>query len=57
MISEQEIFAPGDCLAQMIRALALGNTYRSPQLKACMVRPEAGACERLDAVMSPPYLT
>jgi DNA-binding NarL/FixJ family response regulator len=31
VISEHEIFAPGDCLAQMIRALALGNTYRSPQ--------------------------
>ncbi|GDX76499.1 hypothetical protein LBMAG41_15750 [Cyanobium sp.] len=57
VISEQEIFAPGDCLAQLIRALALGNTYRSPQLKACMVRPEAGECKRLDEVMSTPCLT
>jgi hypothetical protein len=46
-----------DCLAQMIRALALGNTYRSPQLKACMVAQKQASGNDLDAVMSPPCLT
>jgi len=57
VISEQEIFAPGDCLAQMIRALALGNTYRSPQLKACMVERKQASGNDRDALMSPPCLT
>jgi DNA-binding NarL/FixJ family response regulator len=57
VISEQEIFAPGDCLAQLIRALALGNTYRSPQLKACMVAQKQASGNTLDALMSPPCLT
>jgi len=37
VISEQEIFAQPDCLARMIRTLALGKTYRSPELMASMV--------------------
>ena len=57
VISEQEIFTPGDCLAQMIRALALGNTYRSPQLKAFMVAQKQASGNTLDAVMPPPCLT
>jgi DNA-binding NarL/FixJ family response regulator len=57
VISEQEIFAPGDCLAQMIRDLALGHTYRSPQLKAFMLAQKQASGSDLDAVMSPPCLT
>jgi DNA-binding NarL/FixJ family response regulator len=57
VISEQEIFAPGDCLAQMIRALALGNAYRSPQLKAFMFAQKQANGNHLDAVMAPPWLT
>jgi DNA-binding NarL/FixJ family response regulator len=57
VISEQEIYAPGECLAQMIRALALGNAYRSPQLKAFMVAQKQASGNDLDAVMAPPRLT
>ena len=41
----------------MIRALALGNTYRSPQFKALMVAQKQASGNDLDALMSPPCLT
>ena len=60
-MSEQDIFASEDYLAQMIRALvlvlALGNTYRSPQLKALMVAQKQASGNDLDAVTAPPCLT
>jgi DNA-binding NarL/FixJ family response regulator len=57
VICEQEVFALDSPQDQLIRALALGKTYRSPQLKAYMVAQNRRRGLNLDAVMAPPCLT
>jgi len=57
VISEQEIFAPGDCLARMIRALAQGKRFRSPMLKQFVAAQNQASGNDLDLAMPPPCLT
>ena len=58
VISEQEIFAPEDSLAEMIRVLALGKSYRSPHLRAFMAaRKQASIDDYTGDVFISPTLT